>query len=1002
MKGPRLSWDKGALLLLLAVMWPFYFLIVTPRMTSDPVGYVVYAQTLAEGKIFVEQPAADLVFDRGGSFPESVFHGYLFQNGDNDIYPFFGAGFPLFLTGFVAVFGPAYTPLVNLLLLPVFLWLLAVVIRRALGETDSTTARWVPFISVALLFFWFRPHVACWAMTYRELPSLLLGFGGLALVLRPAGASLSVRRLIGAGLLIGLGGWIRETTLALLVPGGLVVLNHFLRGDVAGKMSAKPWLARVVVAGCLMGAGAGIGLAPQLGTNMLYRGSVVGHQVDATTQGVVEEKTHEDGTPSTEGLKLTNLKQMFPRRSLYFSQYLGGWLVALAIGLVVVWRRERLPLALLFVPPAGMYMILYSAFNIPPPVHRYDLMILLFLVPLMALGISWGLQQVVGRLPARVTGRKHASLTAAVAVVAIVAGSQYLTLKQPKTLRSFTYSDLASFRDTMNQHLPDGAIVLSELPARDYVQALTGANAVSLWNLNQMGIDAATLIDDCEKKGIPLFYFETVNRDPGSTPWATVEIRAELERAGHLEPVFAEEVLSPGRAAMMYSKRMALYRVQPAVRETVASPATMTGGAVRVELSGIRPGMTPPAPFAPTPDQGPVWVGSNRVVGVYQNGLPENFSVAPVVEGLPIADGVRVRTEPAQAAHRLRFGRTGEDFAWLTPRWFTWGRSTLSGSGYRLRAEHPLVMAAWEPLFEEDFCLVLEYANPWMSNPTQVVAVEPADEGVQARRAFGCGERPVGMVLTGVRASQTLRVESEQITAGRAVVASMAAGQLRDRVELPYLPALPSPVWAALLVPDAPETACRQVLLTGAPGVDLPENGPEGLTARRSEGRVEVLAPEGHRLMLWRPLVMPYGEGENWVRDVEASHLFHEGFGRLFDKGRWTEARAEILMPQAFQFDGAKIEVVLNGLRPEKVPPPKVRFLLNGNELASVVVADKETVTLTLPRAHSGPWLTPLVIETDTWVPAEWTDSNDKRKLGVVVESLTVKEIAVLPPLRIR
>lgn len=124
------------------------------------------------------------------------------------------------------------------------------------------------------------------------------------------------------------------------------------------------------------------------------------------------------------------------------------------------------------------------------------------------------------------------------------------------------------------------------------------------------------------------------------------------------------------------------------------------------------------------------------------------------------------------------------------------------------------------------------------------------------------------------------------------------------------------------------------------------------------------------------------------VGNAEDGALLGEGFFRREHEGapghgRWTGGRAEVYLPLAGGRD-YRLELDYSPLRPEGVPPAVPRLSLNGHPLETA--ATETGLAARIPVE----WLADpnlLLVETDTWSPAD-LGAGDDRRLGIFLQEI--------------
>ena len=324
-------------------------------MTSDPSCYLNYAKQLSSGKIFFESLPAQIVYEHGGKFSESVFQGYIFANKDRHLYPYVGIGFPALLALWIKLFGLVSAILFNVWLMPVFLILYFLFWSNITPPDDILNKKWLGLLSIAIIFCHFRDSLASWTMPYRELPSVACAL--FALILASVSFSTKTRNILRAGLvgaLIGIATTIRETSVFMVAPAVLIMAINAAKQRV-------PWrnlLLHCALIAAVTGTGLGIGYSPQLAVNKIQRGSFVGEQFEKATANMKISDKPELKTNSGGGLSLFTLQKNLPRRLNMIRDAAGYLLVFVLAGLLLSLNGKYIVTAVASILPA---VHLYSA-----------------------------------------------------------------------------------------------------------------------------------------------------------------------------------------------------------------------------------------------------------------------------------------------------------------------------------------------------------------------------------------------------------------------------------------------------------------------------------------------------------------------------------------------------------------------------------------------------------------------------------------------------------------
>ncbi len=275
---------------------------------------------------------------------------------------------------------------------PILLAFLLLFFGGVTGLVDGRPRQgyWAALIGLWLLLFFPSPAGRVWelALPFRDTLSHTLGFGALGIVLL---AQHDGRRVgwwaAWAGLLIGLSGWARLSGFLFAVP----VAVYVLAGDGLGRFRQR-W-------GLLIGLGAGvaIGVGIVLAQNVFEGRGLLGlPQADAL---VAQDETVDRAGQIYRGLHPGNLRFIGPRVAQHVWAFYPAWLqIMLLIGIVGwLFGRGRGAVRLLPLLAGGMtYWLFYGCYD--KVVGRYAFLVALFYIGLLALGASWWMDVMLGRL----------------------------------------------------------------------------------------------------------------------------------------------------------------------------------------------------------------------------------------------------------------------------------------------------------------------------------------------------------------------------------------------------------------------------------------------------------------------------------------------------------------------------------------------------------------------------------------------------------------------------
>ncbi len=996
---------SAALLLVIAAVSLHFVRSATLALTSDPACYLNYAKTLAAGRLFFDYPAARVVFDLGGHFPDSVFHGYAFATPDQHLYPFVGIGFPLWLAGIIALFGLPSATAANIALLPLFLVVYAWLLRRARATATTWSQTYVPLLALIWLFCQFEAFLGSWVMPYRELPAMTMALAALL----PVASQRPKRPWLWAaagGLLMGIACTIRETA-AFMLP-SLVVLCCL--GEPGPLLRRMPRQAALIA---IIGLMAAVGFSPQLYVNKVQRGSMLGAQAEHLLARITHAKTLEHAADAASlagestgrdeahpgNKRAAGFGRALSGRLLYLRQTGGGWmLLAAAAGLgVAMFKRERRFLAVTILP-AIAYTLAHSAL-IPAGrgyAQRYELTIFLFLVPLAARGVVEVLEWL---RPSR-----HAIIRRVVDAAIVGALLTLLLLMTPAAEgqkdRLTSVRDLEAFQRDVDQCVPAGAIVLADAPARDYLQYLSRGNAVSLYSMLEASHkDPGTVLAACHRSSHRVFFLDAPNRFMASVPYSSAETEHRLRAEADLVPVHGFKLDRYHLEPEFHAATACLYEVLPPTNTAmnVTLPAPFTGAA-RLEI---------PVGTRPTGD----------TVTVTLNGIPAAArllgSDTAVVEAPSIHDSVTVRVTssapfprsageprllPAAAATTVPFGRGGRELGILGTNWIS-REPTLLHGGRCL----PGLSALNIPAFRDCWPGRLDVH-------VGIYPVKPAKVNVTIRRQSAplkplpCLDRNGsvnGLLIEDWPADEPLFLDNASSTP--ILVHALAVGKASETVNLPALNADEPPVfWKALHIPADGATPARETLIVERaadlpviPGeADLvtlsPGTGGGVLARSAGGGRLLLLEPLDCRGMVWR---LP---GDDIRRNATVeSHICAGGFYPVESQGKWTRAESRVLLPPDVWRNPLELALDVVDHRPTNMPPTRVEFRIGDRVIHEESIPAKgalHRVTCRVPVVTEPAGLPYLRITSSVWQPRHHIRGNeDSRDLGIQIRAISMK-----------
>ncbi len=224
-------------------------------LAIDQFGYLSFARDLAAGRIFHDWAPAELVSSAvaKGLRVDVLAQTYVLEGGR--LYCRYAPGFPLVLAAALRLGGTVGIHLVNPLAMAALILVVALLATRLLRSA------WLG-LTAALLLVLLPNYLLLWSITpLRDVPAHATALLGL-LLLVPAGGrvalALSVKRVLGAGLLLGYAAAIRPDAVLYGLPAMGLALCW------------RPWRLVPLLAGVL---GCVVGASPMLAYNALVSGN---------------------------------------------------------------------------------------------------------------------------------------------------------------------------------------------------------------------------------------------------------------------------------------------------------------------------------------------------------------------------------------------------------------------------------------------------------------------------------------------------------------------------------------------------------------------------------------------------------------------------------------------------------------------------------------------------------------------------------------------------------
>ena len=448
-------------------------------------------------------------------------------------------GFPCLLAAARAV-NERLPFMVNALLLPLLLWMLAVYVGRL--DPGQPTGYLAALLAPLLLASLPVTASQLWSLTspFRDLLSHLLGLGALLVVSTDLSRRRIWRRVLLAGILCGLSSWARLSGALFAIPAA-VQLGLLPIGQ-------RRWQRWGLLA-CL-GGGVALGLLPLAAQNVLE-----GRPWMLLPQsGSLLLSPETAGGASRQGWHPVNLPLTLPGVvSLAWNTW-PGWMSAALLAGLGWWIHARQGAWRRFLPiPAGAagFALFYGCYD--RVVHRYLFPALLFIVAASAVAAAWWITLGLRRIPSA-RGRRSAciGLLAGLTLWAFGAG-----LRAPPdwTEMRRQWADARQFRTWIRDTLPQPASVITSVPGYAYWQQYFRPHQLPPWtnsplHRGQLQMPRAPLPADRH-----LFLLTAPSPESGEQPlWSreTILNRYDLQPFGEL-PLHSRA--APGLRAYQLSLR---------------------------------------------------------------------------------------------------------------------------------------------------------------------------------------------------------------------------------------------------------------------------------------------------------------------------------------------------------------------------------------------------------------------------------------------------------------
>jgi hypothetical protein len=447
-----LFWGLVALLTLLALYLVRGHYV---KVYSDPVGWLLRAERMAEGQPVTSRPPV----------------------------------YPAFLVGALKLLGPYYVFLANLPLLILMMLLFYLMTKKTFRRREpfhgphGSDAGLAGLAATAIIIVLNR-DVFLWLLNpYREALAYTLMLSSLVLLI----SFLDVKRpwkVTIAGLLLGLSIGARETCVLVLPPLGMLYLySVFTDRELPALRTAF-----------FFGIGLLIGLLPLFYQNVLHTGHFWLPSYAASRFQPIDPaanpgdivKPREFPVPGMGGVHFFETG----RKTVEFFRVKYGWwgLSLLVVGVVQSIRRRHILFLLLLLPSGALHFLFYCFYWYIK--ERYLFAVDLFIVPVMGAGLAALILGGAAVLEKawRGKGLSPVPLTVILAVIVVAASVQATVLKGSKR---FQVWDVKEFRDTVMSRLETPFRVIS---SRKYHRQALSWLLRTPYEHKEVGIDDEELV----------------------------------------------------------------------------------------------------------------------------------------------------------------------------------------------------------------------------------------------------------------------------------------------------------------------------------------------------------------------------------------------------------------------------------------------------------------------------------------------------------------------------
>lgn len=1025
-------------IMLILSMTIYFALTTTLAVTSDPACYLNYGKLISQGRLTFDYPAANLVFDHGGSFPRSVFHGYVFSTASHTLYPIVTSGFPMMIACVIKMFGLAAAIALNMALLPFLLILLWQLLDAALRNQSIQIRYGVPPVAFAYLYTFHKDFIASWVMPYREIPSMTLAFLAIAVLLQGQRneqktiASWFMRTGI-AGLLIGLGIMTRETVIALLPS---LAFLSWLSMPKASSLPKKYgfYMASVV----LLFLSTIISYSPQLLINRQQRDNALmvkqfSDRTSFATQKTLPatpkperiekiEAVSQHGTSNTantadhkSAADITNTSSdsdsdsIFAHniagRSAYIWTYqTGKFLVPLFLtGMLACVRRKNITFLAITFLPFVMYFLSNSILIRVPDVfsRRYEFSLFLFMAPLAAVGVI----ELLVLLTQRIKKSPFLNVVHSIVIFSLLSAIILPFHTVDRNRNAASLHDLSRFSNDISAVIPNKSIVLAEYPAKEYFEYFCYGNSVSLFNMMEFGIKPDQVISYCASNNIDLFFVDTPKQHYRETPYSTAELKKSLRLHSDMSLVTTLKTSDYNLQNVFQTSDLSIYSVKMPSgnkQSIMIAPTTTEDNRLEIEVGESQSRPTPSVTCNGT-DVLARFISANLITAELPENIATNVISISVSTDSPLAVPVRARLLPKQAALMFRAGYNAEEFPILGENWFR-GTSENVRPPFRIMPKRcSLNTVPFLKIYPSHNSLYLGIM------PAEIKRIDVCAETTASKKS-----RPIicvnsdglasGLVFTDINGEKQLELtnDSKSIIAIHTIALCTSAESASIPAALSSGQRNP---WKLILLKNATtETnAIASEIVTGQFAGNgktaLERNSPYPNSRIEKDGSLHLSAGTGNSFLVLGPVDIISGTELSMGRiqpEQFINSICLNGFYPAESSGRWTYPEADFMTPYCGPDENIVITLNVMDQRPNNFPDPThCELSFAGTTILTTNITDRGIAHI-FEAVISGKIFTnddaspPRIhISTSAWRPMDTEAGNaDSRNLGIFIKSV--------------